>query len=760
MIKINGWSLLNIAHHKDSSVIVQPGLNVIRGLNKSSNNKSQNNGSGKSLLCSPIPNILLGSPPVISKKKGKNDLLNKDSCATLDFTTHDKRRIIINQYSSRYDISENRKDLSIATQSKAQEQIKEYFPLNTLEFYSTFYLTSMPHPFQVASPVERLKFISDLFRLHEYDIMKKHFSVQLKTIKDSETEHRALLTEYIKLEQRLLVVNWSKKKEAKLEQKAEELSKLSKRIATLQEKSLTFSKMSVVKQQLNTLHSKLNSYGKYKDPKATLAKLCAIEISCKEYETFCREYQTYQRNVSGIKEALANIDCSVSAEEAKQNLQKATKRFQKSYTEHAELYKLEEAYVQKKEYKSILKTKLSELNVDIGDYSIESIQQKKYEARAMLELEPLLDCGGDSKCPTCKSTIDIDSIKKKVRQSKANLVKYDTIQKALKLTDEYESVVIPDFDADMLKTLSAKLEQHREELLNCESVYKDAKQKEALLETLGSITKPEPVDEPDYDYEDIVKKIKDCESYSRVSKELQVFLSEHAFDDSYTDEAYEECKSSYKEVGKRINAIHEDIKRYENEKSEYVILSRTRDGIQAKLNDLSSTIEEKKIISTLVDAYGPKGIKINAINNICKSLESNFNSMASFVFNEDFEFEVNVDTSGIDVIVHRKKSTMSDIKMLSGAESDCFRLLFLTSLLPMMPQDRRVDTLILDEPSSHMDPVSKEKFINSFVPYITSIVPSVYILDPHSDYYPDANNMLVTKYNGVSKLTQDTRQYG
>ena len=76
-----------------------------------------------------------------------------------------------------------------------------------------------------------------------------------------------------------------------------------------------------------------------------------------------------------------------------------------------------------------------------------------------------------------------------------------------------------------------------------------------------------------------------------------------------------------------------------------------------------------------------------------------------------------------------------------------------------MPEDRRTNFVILDEPDSHMDPVSRDKFIHDFVPHLCDIVPSVYILTPNDDFYPNSINLLVTKHKGISKLGPDTRQY-
>ena len=61
MIELEKVALKNIVVHKDTTFEVEPGITCIRG----------QNGSGKSLLFSSIPNIVDGCPPLAKKKDAK-----------------------------------------------------------------------------------------------------------------------------------------------------------------------------------------------------------------------------------------------------------------------------------------------------------------------------------------------------------------------------------------------------------------------------------------------------------------------------------------------------------------------------------------------------------------------------------------------------------------------------------------------------------------------------------------------------------------
>jgi DNA repair exonuclease SbcCD ATPase subunit len=136
--------------------------------------------------------------------------------------------------------------------------------------------------------------------------------------------------------------------------------------------------------------------------------------------------------------------------------------------------------------------------------------------------------------------------------------------------------------------------------------------------------------------------------------------------------------------------------------------------------------------------------------------EQNLNFYTDYIFAERFSFTVKASQKGVSILVDRKKGRpddVSDVRHLSGAESNNFRLLCLVALLPIIPNERRVNILILDEPTSHMCPVSRQKFNESFLPILREVVPSIYIITPHEDdVRDDACEWLITKRDGRSSL--------
>lgn len=123
------------------------------------------------------------------------------------------------------------------------------------------------------------------------------------------------------------------------------------------------------------------------------------------------------------------------------------------------------------------------------------------------------------------------------------------------------------------------------------------------------------------------------------------------------------------------------------------------------------------------------------------------------IFAEPFTFAVSADESGMSIIVDRGNDMVSDVRNLSGAESNCFRLLFVLAILPLIPSSRRVNVLCLDEPMSHADAVTRSIFLERFLPTIREVVPSVFCITPNpEDYSPESSEWLVKKFKGVSKI--------
>lgn len=187
-------------------------------------------------------------------------------------------------------------------------------------------------------------------------------------------------------------------------------------------------------------------------------------------------------------------------------------------------------------------------------------------------------------------------------------------------------------------------------------------------------------------------------------------------------------------------------------RTELDVLTRERESAYKQLEELQPIIERKNLIKSMEKAYGKKGLKLLAANSILGMVERGLNDHANLIFAEPFKFNIYADDKGVHCKVKRPDGKTSDVQQLSGAESDCFRLLFMLATRALMPAAKRPNFVVLDEPDSHMDDATRELFMNTFLPYLQTIIPCVNVITPFSTRYHADRIIRVVKHHGVATL--------
>jgi chromosome segregation ATPase len=184
--------------------------------------------------------------------------------------------------------------------------------------------------------------------------------------------------------------------------------------------------------------------------------------------------------------------------------------------------------------------------------------------------------------------------------------------------------------------------------------------------------------------------------------------------------------------------------------------------LSAKQHEYEIKTADKKLISSLVSAYGSKGLKNLAFTQIAVSIQHYLNFFSDLLFAEQMSFSVTSTTTGISVIVTRPNGKQSDVRLLSGSESNCFSLIYLLTVLAMIPASRRTNFVVLDEMDSHMDDACRDRFYTKYVPILKTVVPNVFVITPKSIDTMSSSNMSVfdkvitiVKKGGVSNVKID-----
>ena len=66
-----------------------------------------------------------------------------------------------------------------------------------------------------------------------------------------------------------------------------------------------------------------------------------------------------------------------------------------------------------------------------------------------------------------------------------------------------------------------------------------------------------------------------------------------------------------------------------------------------------------------------------------------------------------------------------------------------------------MNMVLLDEPTAHMDGVSRQIFVERYLPALMEVVPHIYVITPHDEYINGSSEWIVCKQRGVSKLITD-----
>ena len=154
-------------------------------------------------------------------------------------------------------------------------------------------------------------------------------------------------------------------------------------------------------------------------------------------------------------------------------------------------------------------------------------------------------------------------------------------------------------------------------------------------------------------------------------------------------------------------------------------------GIEARLKEIDKALTDKPVLDVLADAYGPKGLRLLALKGAAEVLTGNLNRLSGILFPDNMEFHINVDVNQMDITAVRSDGRASDVRHLSGAESRMFSLIWMAAMLPMIPDNRRCNLVVLDEFEANLDEATRQILLKEYLPMLTSIVPHVIFVTPN-----------------------------
>lgn len=784
MIEVESASLENVAFFKKAKVVLNKNpLTFIRGLNLDSDPASPTgNGAGKSVLFSIVPTVAFATPPTSRKKKAKKEVLRKSSKMCMTLKSHDGARYEIEQTVSKYKISKDGVDTLIRTTPLAEAAIREtIFPLSEIEFYSHCYVSTLkPYLMHFDTDSNRLEHLTSIFRLDDYAMMQKHFATKLSGVKDNEVRLSLLLMKQAALAEKLKKV-LKKVSDKKLARYRKEHKTLEVKITDLVGREFAAMKTQQVLITLGTIEVDLDElrskYASKKPPKEFLAWLREQKSLVKAEGEYAKLKKQYKQTVKSIQDKIDEIKLPKrSSKELREEFSKNEKLLGKLQPIIDDLEDKERAWKTANKKVAALEEDGKEYADELEDVNVKDDFASEIEGlKISLRLQKLLnhDHLDGNKCPTCMSEVDLENIRKVVQKAKKKL---PALERKLEIQRHLIDLKAAQKAQREVKFDSAKLgetrlsvtglEEINEDLTKGIRVWKRITELKEQLDDVEAPRAPKVASSTELSYKELDAQIDMCNAIlAHVNAKAKLLENNEALSDCRSAAA---VRVRSKEVGEALDKISAEllglrtrsgdlsryIEKYTNFNTERDLYAKELAELEAEIAQIKPELEDKRVLETLVKAYSPKGLKTYAANLICSLIQSNLNLYRPLIFAEPFTFTAEATSTGLSIKVDRGRgSEISDVRSLSGAESDCFCLLFLLSLLPLIPDARRVSMVTLDEPTAHCDEATRRLFIESYLPALCEVVPHVYVITNHpDDNAVGATEMLVRKKNGVSAL--------
>jgi hypothetical protein len=753
------------------------GLVIVQGLNLDSDESDNTNGAGKSLAFSTLPNVLFESTPISQKKRSKKEiLLGKTSKVGIEYTADNQNKYKVEQHPGSYKVSVNGKDQCTSKQEVAKKFLSNTFPLSEHEFYSTCYVQNLkPLYFQVESDSNRLKFITDVFDLDEFDRIRKKLGIKKGEIKDKEIEYSTIAGQLDLCLQHLAKIQWTTKKNLKLKSCNASLTiskttmqRLYKKQQTLESLQEEVSELAKLKARATELTSKLPN-------NANLEVWLNTQMELhKKLEDYKGKSKIYNTLSSSIRSRLAELRLEIKGRKI---LPVGPLRLKFSKMD-LELEGIESLLHKALIHNSLLteitgslrleKAKLKKFGFikisDIPKYSKMDLALAQNTLRISANLEK---CGRSSTdCPTCGSPFDVKVLKKLSVDAKRKIKAFSHLEKAsecareiIKITKRKKSKGFP----KEVKTLKLKEDRLKRSLKRLETfglLMREWEQQNIGLGNLSKPTKPKKYPDLSYSRDFIEKSLYLNHELKLVNLEMSKI--KHRFgkvNPVNLSRSLDLCNSHLEEEGTKLDLLHERSREFSLEKREHEVLTKQKKNLQKDLSYIAPLIHKKKLVDYLYKKYGATEFKLDAARAILKLLQKSLNQYSSLVFPEKVQFKLDPSSRGVGSFYKTSQNGIwADIRHMSGAERNCFRLLFVLALLPLIPASRRTNFIILDEPDSACSESVRSRIIENFLPKLRQVVPHIFWITPkESESFKDADVWTVIKNNGVSTIRKNNQ---
>lgn len=631
------------------------------------------------------------------------------------------------------------------------------------EFYTLWYIDSRrPSDLQFGSPSRRMEFFTALFRLDNFDSVRKLFNSLATNAKKDKILFTRLKDELIAHKADILDTNLLAIELAKTQS---ELESVNTKLNKIQKEIVQQSDIANLKDDFYTLRN--------------LSKDLGIQFNKKDLQSALNNYEVEVENADELKDQIADYkvykQLSVSYEEKlekiKPYLSLATKEEIESWQENFQLVEklTEELTTISKTLKDLMQGISDNYKQNVSKFKDTDFQGKlekqtnKYaelrstKSRIEKDISSISNHNEHEKvCPTCNQKIKSTKEIQKLLENSLKEVNVSIRACKEKLTRMNQIVSDINIDTEA-KELEEKKSKLGFKLLTLKKTLNLSKITESNANKIArayvykeNLTRPKPVDKPIIPKQ-LNEKIKFVLLASRTLQYFDALDSNTNQKD--LSKIFTKLKNSQQGLNSKIVDLSTKIE-LSNKATEKA------NQIRAELKTYKKSIEDLPIIEDLIEAYSNKGIKLLIIQRIAKFIEENMNKYANLLYFEPVKFAFTVNETEFKIEFTRKyknETRTADVRSLSGAESRAFTFLFPLAIMPLIPARRRLNVMVLDEPTVNMDDTMRDLFINSFIPKLNTLIPHVIIVTPLTEHYKNSREFFVVKKDGKSNLVPSNK---
>lgn len=165
--------------------------------------------------------------------------------------------------------------------------------------------------------------------------------------------------------------------------------------------------------------------------------------------------------------------------------------------------------------------------------------------------------------------------------------------------------------------------------------------------------------------------------------------------------------------------------------------------IDEKFETLGKLKEAEFFWKTMVQAYGPKGIRVIQLQKIMDLITDVLPMYTSYMFeaSRSYTFTSECDAGNIIIKVKRKHAEGEyeyDISTCSGGEAKKIAVCLILAVAKIRLARKSVNMVVLDEVDSQMDKTGRFQFTNELLPTIKEQFETVFVISHHDDTFQTA----------------------